>query len=166
MTTHIAAHTRPNRDRTRLRLAVDGSMLIAMVWSLMPQATGIPLHEWGSLLVIIFVLAHLVIDWQWIAAVTRGIFRFQPGQTRFNYLWNWLLFVMLVSAVFSGLGISEALLPGLGFAARNDPFWLEVHLFSANSVMIMLGVHLAMHWRWIVNSVKRMYPDRVAPTNR
>lgn len=140
---------------TQIQFLADIVLFVGIVWALMPQATGIPLHEWGSLLVIIPFLVHLVLDWQWIVSVTKRFLKRQPGEVRFNYFWNWFQFVMMVIASFSGILISNAVLPALGIPIVVDPFWLEVHLFSANSVMIMLGVHLAMHWQWIIVNFKR-----------
>lgn len=140
---------------TQIQLLADIVLFVGIVWALMPQATGIPLHEWGSLLVIIPLLVHLVLDWQWIISVTKRLLKRQPGEARFNYFWNWFQFVMMVIASFSGILISNAALPAIGIPITVDPFWLEIHLFSANSVMIMLGVHLAMHWQWIIVNFKR-----------
>ncbi len=150
---------------TQIQLLADIVLFVGIVWALMPQATGIPLHEWGSLLVIIPFLVHLVLDWQWIVATTKRFLKRQPGEVRFNYFWNWFQFVMMVIASFSGILISNAALPALGIPIVVDPFWLEIHLFSANSVMIMLGVHLAMHWQWITANFKR-YILRPTPKNR
>jgi hypothetical protein len=149
---------------TKIQLLADIVLFIGVVWALMPQATGIPLHEWGSLLVIIPFLIHLVLDWQWIIAVTKRFFKRQSGEVRFNYFWNWFQFMMMVIACFSGILISNTALPAIGIPIVVDPFWLEVHLFSANSVMIMLGVHLAMHWQWITANFKR-YILRPTPKN-
>jgi cytochrome b subunit of formate dehydrogenase len=120
----------------------------------MPQATGLPLHEWSSVLIAFPLLIHLLLNWNWIAARTKHLFGRQPGQTRFNFFWDWALFAMAVTAFFSGIVISEELLPALGVPVVVDPFWVEVHAFTANSVTIMLGVHLAMHWQWLVTTFK------------
>lgn len=155
MTTFTPKQKRKKLSGTQIRLYTDVVLFIGMVWALMPQATGIPLHEWGSLLIIGPLLMHLILNWPWIMAITKRLFKRQPGQSRFNYFWDWLLFAMTVIAIFSGIVISEAALLAIGISIVVDPFWVEVHLFSANSVMIMMGVHLAMHWRWIIANARR-----------
>jgi hypothetical protein len=155
MTTFTPKQKRKKLSGTQIRLNIDVVLFIGMVWALMPQTTGIPLHEWGSLLIIGPLLMHLILNWQWIMAITNRLFKRQPGQSRFNYFWDWFLFAMTVIAIFSGIVISEVALPTMGIPIVVDPFWVEVHLFSANSVMIMIGVHLAMHWRWIVANTRR-----------
>lgn len=155
MTIDTIEQKRNLSSSTQIQLLADIVLFIGIVWVLMPQATGILLHEWGSLLVIIPLLIHLVLDWQWIVAITKRFLKRQSGEVRFNYFWNWFQFVMMVIAIFSGILISNAALPAIGIPIVVDPFWLEIHLFSSNSVMIMLGVHLAMHWQWITTNFKR-----------
>ena len=143
------------RNSTQIRLFMDIILLVGVVWVLMPQATGVPLHEWGSLLIILPLLIHLVLNWPWILVVSKRFFMRQSRQIRFNYLWGWFMFVTMVVTFFSGIMTSEAMLPAMGIPIVVDPFWIEIHAFSANSVMIIVGVHLGMHWRWITIHVNR-----------
>lgn len=155
MTANPVYRARSQPDHAQIRLLTDIVFFTGSVWILMPQATGILLHEWSSLWIVIPLLIHLVLNWRWIITLTARFFKRQPGQTRFNFFWDWFLFAMTVTAFFSGIVISEQALPGLGIPIVVDPFWTEVHLFTANSVTIMLGVHLAMHWQWLFSNLKR-----------
>ncbi len=128
---------------------------IGMVLVLVPQATGVPVHEWASFLIIIPFFLHLIIDWKWIVNISKRIFKRVKGETRFNYILDWLLFVFFVTAMFTGVVISEAALPALGINVVVDPFWESLHDLSANFLMVIIGIHLAMHWKWIVTNVKK-----------
>lgn len=121
----------------------------------MPQATGVMLHEWSGLLVTLPLLGHLLLNWRWIVVVSKRILAIGSGRTRFNYFWNWALFVMMVATVASGVGASEVALQSLGVNVGADQYWFAIHEFSANSVTIMLGVHLAMHREWIAACSRR-----------
>ena len=162
MTTTTVETRRKKRSRTQIRLYVDIVLFIGMVLVLAPQATGIPLHEWASFLIIIPLFIHVILDWKWIVAITKRLFKRQPSETRFNYIWDWLLFVMMVIAIFTGVVISEAALPALGIQMTIDPFWSMLHNLSANLLMVVIGVHLAMHWKWIVINFKRYVLRRQA----
>lgn len=126
-----------------------------MVLTLAPQATGIPIHEFVGFLVIIPLIVHLIMDWRWIVNITKRLFKKVPAETRFNYFLDWLLFFLFVVATFTGVLISEAALPAFGINLVIDPFWSQLHDMSANLMTIVLGVHLAMHWKWIVTNVKK-----------
>lgn len=85
------------------------------------------------------------------------------GETRFNYVLDWLLFVLFVMATFTGVVISEAALPALGIQVTIDPFWSSMHDLSANLLMVIIGIHLAMHGKWIVTNFKKYVLRRPKP---
>ncbi len=147
---------------TQIRVWVNLVFFIVMVIVLAPQATGIPIHEWASFLIIIPLFIHLIMDWKWIVNVTKRLFKKVPAETRFNYILDWLLFFLFVVATFTGVLISEAALPALGINMVIDPFWSSLHDMSANLMTIVLGVHLAMHWKWIVTNFNKYVLRRPA----
>lgn len=140
---------------TQIKLYADIVLLIVFILTNIPQATGIAFHEWISIFFIIPLLIHILLDWQWVVNVTLRIFKKLPGEVRFNYVWDVLIYVMMVFVLFTGFLVSEAALPALGIPITIDPFWSSMHDASANLLMVLIGVHLAMHWSWIVNAVKR-----------
>jgi len=152
----MAAKTKKKKMGTnKLKLYVDIFLFIGFVLVNIPQATGIAIHEWVSFLFIIPLMVHILLDWKWIVSVTKRIFGKLPGEVRFNHIWDLLIFILMVLALFTGAIISEAALPALGIHITIDPFWSSMHDTSANLLMVLIGVHLAMHWGWIVSSIKR-----------
>ena len=147
---------------TLVRVWIDLIFFIGMVLVFAPQATGIPVHEWASFLIIIPFFLHLILDWKWIVSVTKRMFKRTIGETRFNYVLDWLLFILFVTATFTGVVISEAALPILGIQKTIDPFWAALHDISANLLMVLIGIHLAMHGKWIVTNVKKYLLRRPA----
>jgi hypothetical protein len=138
----------------QIKLYTDIVLFTAFVLVNIPQATGIPFHEWISFLFIIPLLLHILLDWKWVVNVTLRIFKKLPGEVRFNHIWDLLIFIMMVFALFTGVVISEAALPAVGIHVTIDPFWSAMHDISANLLMILIGIHLAMHWNWIVSMFK------------
>ena len=51
---------------TQFRLYVDLVLLISFVLVNIPQATGIGIHEWASVLFIMPMLVHILLDWKWV----------------------------------------------------------------------------------------------------
>jgi len=148
-------------NAARVRVWLDLCMFVGMVLVLAPQATGITVHEWASFLIIIPFFLHLIFAWQWIVNTTRRFFNPTPGHARFNYVLDWMLFFLFVTATFSGVVISEAALPALGIRFTIDPFWSAIHDISANILMLVIGIHLAMHWKWIATNVKKYVLHRL-----
>lgn len=149
-----------NMSKTKIRLYLDISLFVSFFFLNAPQFTGITLHEWASFVFIPAVILHILLDWKWIVSITKRIFKKLNGEIRFNYILDMLLFFFMTSMIVSGILISEETLPSLGIHIQIDPFWTAFHALSANLLMAIVGIHLALHWKWIVNNTKRYIVSR------
>jgi hypothetical protein len=142
----------PSQIRTKwiLDLVIFIGFLIAME----PRSTGIAIHEWFTLAALATILIHLLINWDWIAQVTKRFFGRTSGRSRINYVLNWLLFIDGILLMLSGILISESVVPTLGINLPAGFAWRELHDLSANISLVLLGLHTALHWNWIVNAFK------------
>ena len=157
------AQTAKKISSNQLKLYVDIFLFLSFVIVNIPQATGIPFHEWVSVLFIVPLLVHILLDWNWIVSVTKRMFGRLPGEVRFNHIFDLIIFIMMTLALMTGLVISEAALPAIGINIIIDPFWSSMHDLTANLTMVLIGIHLAMHWGWIVNSFKRYFGGKNSP---
>jgi hypothetical protein len=57
--------------------------------------------------------------------------------------------------MISGFMISESLMPALGIQLPRNFAWRSLHDLSANLFLVLLGLHTALHWSWIVDAFKR-----------
>ncbi len=120
-----------------------------------PQSTGIPIHEWLSFVFAVPIIWHLVLHWKWIVKVTQRFFKPLPSETRFNHIWDVLLFILMAVVFFTGVLVSEVALPMMGIPLEIDPFWSSLHNTTSNLLLVMTAIHLAVHWDWIVKAFKR-----------
>jgi len=150
------------RNQSRVNILIDAGILVLIVVLTAPKAIGENVHEWLGLFFSIAFLIHLLLHWKWLASVTARFFKRLPGRVRFNYLWNSAFFALLVTVTFSGLLISRAVLPSLGVPIQGDRFWKEIHEVSADLLLVFLGIHLGMHWTWIIATISRLFPGRRA----
>ena len=81
----------------QIKLIADIILFVAFVLTNVPQATGIPLHEWISALFIIPILVHILLDWKWVVSVIQRLFKQLPGEVRFNQIWDLLIFIMILN---------------------------------------------------------------------
>ena len=140
---------------TQTKLLIDLGILLLFVIINAPQFTGLAWHEWVSFAFALPFLIHLILNWKWIVSVMSRMFKKLPGETRFNQVWDMLLFMVMVFVIFSGTVISVSALPALNIHLAIDPFWVSIHKTGANLLMLMFGIHLAMHWKWIVSNFRR-----------
>lgn len=142
------------------RVWIDISLFVGYVLLSAPQTTGIPFHEWFTVVFIPIFIAHIVLDWTWIKTVFRRSERKRRGEVRFNRVFDIVLFVAMVAVIYSGFVVSESMLPSLGFEPDVSSFWSTVHDAGGNLLILLVGVHLAMHWPWVKRNIGRIRPSK------
>lgn len=145
--------TQPNRNK--INLIVDGAIFSAFLVAMAPHFSGMAIHEWLGIAFGAAIITHLLLHWQWIIEVTRRLVGKAQWSARVNYMLNALLFIDVTVIIFSGLMISRVALPFMGIQLAESGIWRTLHTTSANLFLVLAGLHIALHWQWIVNMVKR-----------
>jgi cytochrome b len=139
-------------SQTKFKLWMDILIFIAFLVLMEPHSSGLPIHEWLGLSMLAAITIHLLLSWDWITELTRRFLGKLGMQNRVNYILNWLLFIDGTLLIVSGLMISEVALPSLGIKLPTGFLWRRLHDLSANIALVILGVHTALHWSWVVNT--------------
>jgi hypothetical protein len=147
----------PKVNRTTVNYLVDITIFLAFLVTMNPHATGMSVHEWLGIAFGGAIVTHLLLHWQWIVGITRRFFSQVSNCARLNYLVNLLFFIDMTIIIFTGLMISESALPTLGITLANRFAWRGLHTTAANLALPILGLHVALHWRWIVNTTKSYF---------
>lgn len=140
------------------RVWVDIALFVGYVALSAPQTTGIPFHEYFTVVFIPIFIAHIVLDWAWIKRVFRPGTQKRTGEVRFNRAFDIVIFIAMVVVIYSGFLVSEAMLPDLGFHPEASDFWFTLHDAGGNLLILLVGIHLAMHWPWIKRNIGRVRP--------
>lgn len=139
----------------KTNLIFDSIVFLAFLVLANPDMTGMTIHEWLGVAFLAAVLTHLVLHWEWIVNVTARFFKQLWHSSRLNYVINLFFLVLMTGALFSGLMISESVLAFLGISVERNPVWEGLHHTLSDASVLVLGLHLALHWKWIVNSLRR-----------
>ena len=150
-----------SRKRTITTAIIDVVLLVLFIGAAEPRPTGILWHEWLGIGFGVVAVVHIYRSWDWIVAALSRIFTHQTATTRFSLILNILVFVAATLAVVSSIAISREALPTLGLIWLTNHAWRGLHGLSAEASVILVGIHVAMHWRWIVNLVR---PTPIART--
>ncbi len=144
-------------NKNKIKFYLDVVLIAVYVVLMEPQFTGESWHEWVGLAIGGAVLIHLALNWKWIVTVTRRFFGHVARQARINYLLNLLLMVSFTLTVVSGIMISKNLntAQALGLSATASRNWHAIHVWIPDVTLLIVGVHLALHWNWIVYTSKR-----------
>ena len=156
---------------TKKKLVLDLTMLGAFLAISNPHLTGITVHEWLGVSFIAAIITHLLFNWEWIVNVGRSFFRKLWHQSRLNFAVNTLFFIVMTGTLFSGLLISESVLSTFGVHLDVSRSWRSIHVMLSDASVILLGVHFALHWKWVVtnlgryvvNPIRGLFQRRVVP---
>ena len=143
-------------NRNTVNLIVDSAIFIAFLVAMAPRFSGLAIHEWLGIAFGAAIITHLLLHWQWLVEITKRFFGKAQWSARINYILNMLLFVDITIIIFTGLMISETALPQLGITLARSGGWRMLHTLSANLFVALVGLHIALHWHWIVTMVKRL----------
>ena len=136
-------------------LAIDVAALVVFLVVANPALTGIGVHEWLGLgvFLVFFIHALLHVDWA-VEAVRGSIARPSWGRTG-NLVLDLLMIIMFMAATVSGIMISGAVLPALGWYAEGYYFWDPLHAMSAKALLALLLVHVVVHWKWLAKVFRK-----------
>ncbi len=140
---------------TKTNLVIDIAIFSAFLAASNPVFTGLAVHEWLSVAFIAVLVTHILLHWAWIAALTTTFFKKLFHSSRLNFVVDGFLFVAMTAAMLSGIVVSRTVLATLGITISASPAWRSIHSLSANASLVFVALHFALHWNWVVSSVKR-----------
>jgi len=147
----------------KTNLVLDLTILTAFLVAYNPHLTGNTIHEWLSVAFGAAIVTHLLFHWRWIVTMTTEYFKKFFHRSRLNYIVDLLFFIAMTGSLFSGLLISKDVLSTLGIqlgeVSRN---WKSIHTLTSDASLILLGLHFALHWKWVVSNVGRYVVTPVA----
>lgn len=141
---------------SKINFALDLTILSAFLLVYNPAITGNTIHEWLGVAFTVALIVHLLMHWKWIAAITTQFFKKLFHQSRLNYIVDLLFYIAMTGSIFSGLMISKVVLSRLGIHLDVSRGWKSIHVLTSDASLILLGIHFALHWKWVVTSIRRM----------
>lgn len=121
---------------------------------------GLAFHEIAGIAIAFAFILHVLLNIQWVKKVTLRLFdRSLPGKTRFGYVLNVLLLISMTFIIASGLLISKVVLPHLRYG--NESWFKISHISVSFLTLILIGIHVGLHWHWVIHVSKRLLKLRV-----
>ena len=133
------------KKKTVVKVALDVLMIVVIALMYRKQALGLAFHEIGGLLLIAVFFVHKGLNFEWIRRVTVKL-RTADSRTRLMWIVDALMLVAFLVVGVSGVMISKVAFPGL--AVQGGP-WKALHYGCAALSLILVGVHLGLHYRYL-----------------
>jgi len=149
-------------SNNRRNLVLDFIIFAAFLAVANPSLTGMTIHEWLALAFAAAIVTHLLFHWKWLVKLTQKFFQKLFCQSRLNYVVDALFFITMTTTMFSGLLISKSILSTLGIHLNVSHSWERIHTLASDASLIFLGLHFALHFNWVVISLKRYIVSPVA----
>jgi hypothetical protein len=138
-------------SRSRVLLALDVTLLLALLLLMAVRFTGLPGHEWLGVVFVPLLIIHLQMHWPAFAAAAR--------RRTFNDILNLALFVLMTAATVSGLAISKVLWPG-AYTPSDFMRWRTIHEGAANGALFVVAAHIGLNWQLVLNAIRRRVRER------
>jgi hypothetical protein len=142
-----------SNKKTTYKIITDVIVAFSTVVLLSERSTGVTIHEWLGVGGAAALLTHLLLSFDWFAAITKRFFQKQTWQVRTNWIVSTLLFVAMTAVFYSGLLISKVVMPTLGLDLAGGFSWKSIHEVSSNAILFLTGLHLAINWKWVVKHI-------------
>lgn len=139
-----------------IKFIIDLAMLITFTLFFNKMVLGMALHEIIGIAIGGVVLVHCGLNFKWIKAITSKLFSKDIKlRTRIIYILDVALLIDILAIIISGLSISRVVCPWLRLS------WLPnlkgVHMFASYLILMIIGIHLGLHWKWVMNTFKKIF---------
>lgn len=140
------------------KFILSSALTIVMLLLMDPRSFyGIVFHEWAGLAIGIFFIIHKILNWNWIKKVTVCFFGRAKSRARLNYILDVVLLAGLVLMVLSGIAIARSIDFSWLNLGGSRMFWRVMHTSSSFITLALFGIHLGLHWKWVLARLKLKY---------
>lgn len=136
-------------------LAIDVAALAVFLAVANPALTGIGVHEWLGLGMLLVFFVHALLHADWAVEALRGSIARPSWGCTGNLVLDALIVVALMAVTVSGIMVSGAVLPTFGWYAQGYYFWDPLHAMSAKALLALLLVHVVVHGTWLARVFKK-----------
>jgi hypothetical protein len=133
------------------RLTLDLAFTVLLLCALMYRVTGDAAHEWIGIAVCAVCIAHNVLNWKWYKNIFKGTYNLRRGALTAI---NLLLVTAMATLIITGLLHSRIVLAFLHLPG--DMMLRQIHTTAAYWCLPLIGAHLGLNWRIILNAFKKM----------
>ncbi len=129
-----------------VKIVLDTLMAILLFTLYNKSVISIRYHEIAGLGVCGLFIIHKGLNWNWITGVSKRLFSKQlPIRARLYYIIDFFLLICFIFIALSGIMISKI----FQISGGGGAFWKLGHFFSSAVALILVGVHIGLHWSFI-----------------
>lgn len=141
--------------KTHWKFLLDIVMMLLMLVLMKLTFTGIMWHELIGLGIFLLFAVHKAINYKTIVCFIKNFSKKDIGfKVKIMSLLDIVLFVDVAMMTFSGIMISREVF-GLAQTNENLAFWSALHHSMSYLALILISIHVGLHWAEIMCRVKK-----------
>ncbi len=142
--------------KTKIKILLDVTMAIMFLALMNVRGTGLAFHEITGLGILGLFAAHIALNYVWVKNRMKNLFSPKINRkAKLMVALNATLLLSIVTISLTGIMISEVV---FSFGSSESPEILYiVHQWASYLCLGLFGVHIALHWRYLLNGLRRMF---------
>lgn len=143
------------KNKNLYKMILDIAMTIIIILLMKTAFTGIELHEIFGIAAFIFFLIHKLIN---IKLIKNMFNKFSSKNIvqKFVIITDLFLLIDIFIIIGTGVLISQYLFNNV-FSISDLSIYSAVHHGSAYLGMLLISVHIGLHWNFIINMLKKIF---------
>ena len=143
------------------KLMLDIILTILFISLIYPRETGFQFHEIAGLSIVVLFLVHIALNWSWCKSITNNIFNPRlKSKPKLYYLLDCISLITVAAIIITGIMISQVLFPSQGMISHTV---VLVHKWMSYSGLVLFGVHIALHGKFIIETAPRLFKGPAQP---
>jgi len=132
------------------KLIFDLCMFVTLMLLYKKNIISLAFHEIAGLLVLAAMLIHVLINGNWVKAVTGKLFQKEfSAKQKVNWIVDFLELIVVIGMIVTSLLVNKRTFPAIGNHNSVNPY----HFFFAALLLVLVGIHVGLHFSFIKNSV-------------
>jgi hypothetical protein len=136
-----------------IKMILDIIMIVILAMLYNSHVADLSFHEIAGLGIFGLFIIHCLLNVKWITGISKRFFsKSLAPKVRIGYIVNLLLAVTFIFIIISGICTSQVLFP----SNSHGSVWRGIHHFCAAISIILVGIHVGLHWSFISGMVKKV----------
>lgn len=147
------------KPKMKIKMGIDLLMTALLLCLMAYQIIGEALHEWFGAGMLLLFIAHHILNIRWYGNLFKG--KYKPLRM-VQTIVNFSVLISMICLGYSGIVMFRhvfAALPISGPMATAR----SMHMAAAYWGIVLMSIHLGMHWGMIVGMFKRLLKGRKLP---
>lgn len=146
------------KRKTRLKIAVDALMTLALLFLMGYQFWGDVAHEWAGAGMFALFIIHHILNWNWYKTLFRGKY---TAFRIFQLILDMAVFAAMVCLMVSGIMLSNHVFAFLDIHGGISLARL-MHMASSYWGFVVMALHLGLHWGIFTGLARKLFRIKAA----